>query len=144
MCQTVNWEKHSLSGSLGSFVCFLRYFSGDGASTLAGPIVLIEALVSLFSRTTVGRNLDMYLQRQKTRMNILRQKGQINTGLASDIHSLEDWVNESASYGIFIPCAPYVKQLHSHVSLLQYCLHSLLVFYSTIFALLKPQWSFNF
>lgn len=52
-------------GNLGSFECFVRYLSGDGTSTFAGPIVLIASLVDFSSRTTVGLYLDMYLQMQR-------------------------------------------------------------------------------
>lgn len=51
-----------LSATLASLECFSRYLSGEGISTLAGPIVLLEALFCCFSCFTCSLNLDVYLK----------------------------------------------------------------------------------
>ena len=51
-----------LSGSLGSFECLSRYFSGDGTSTLAGPMVLLVVLFCILSCLTCDLNIDIYLE----------------------------------------------------------------------------------
>lgn len=58
-------RSNSRSKSLASVECFLRYLSGEGTSTFAGPIVLIASLANLFSRVTTGLNLDIYLKKEK-------------------------------------------------------------------------------
>lgn len=62
---------NSRSGSLGSFECFLRKFSGDGNSTLAGPIVLIGSFTSFLSNITAGLNFDTYLKKKERKSNTL-------------------------------------------------------------------------
>lgn len=57
-------QVNSLSRNLGSFECFLRYWSGDGGSSFAGPIVRIASLFNFVSCTTLGLYLDIYLQIQ--------------------------------------------------------------------------------